>query len=304
MKNVLHLYYSGILKKLNTEVNILNELIPHALTKGLNNEESIKSVIKSLLPTKYSVGSGMVIDSFGNRSRQCDIIIFDSSTYSNLFNQTSNSLFPVETVLGCIEIKTFLDDSILDDVIENTRSLKKLKHYSDEIAYNQPDPEYPIRIKKSKTEAPYSYLFAFRTNSNSPVTWKKRFEKRNLKELPDSSILLDNSLYLYFKDIINRDSCGLNTTFYHLREFDVNEKGSETNFVTADKPNYEFWHAGTKYKSSSQKMEDAYPIGMPERAFLTFLIKLLIDIENRPKHITFDPTKYLKETYSSGLEIK
>ena len=122
---------------LRAEIDLLNQIIPHSSTKGTRNEEALKSIIENFLPKKYSVGSGIIIDSFGNASKQVDLVIYDSTIYPSLFSQTSTSIYPVETVLATIEVKTFLDESALGEIVENTKSIKKLKHYVDQITILQ-----------------------------------------------------------------------------------------------------------------------------------------------------------------------
>lgn len=304
MKDTFKIYYTGVLKRLKAEIDLLNDIIPHALTKGQNNEESLKNVIKNLIPSKYSIGSGIIIDSFGERSRQCDIIIYDNTTYPNLFNQSSNSIFPVETVIACIEIKTYIDDEILNDVTLNTESLRKLKHYVPEITLNQPDPQYPIAIKKFPTRPPLSFLVCFRSNSNNPDTWKKRFLAKNFSNLPDISFLIDNAAMYFFKDIAKtRDALNFMSIFFLLREFDINPSGGKKQFYYSDKPNHEFLINGNIYRSTSLMMDKEYPIPMPERAFLSFLIELIRQLDTYPRHITFDATKYLDDQFIDGTII-
>ena len=55
-KSMLHTYYSGILQRLRSEVELLNAIIPHNATKGMANEESLKMIIKAFIPQAYGVG--------------------------------------------------------------------------------------------------------------------------------------------------------------------------------------------------------------------------------------------------------
>lgn len=235
MKEILKTYYTGVLKRLKAEIDLLNEIVPHNLTKGQNNEESLKNIISNLIPKRYSIGSGIIIDSFGEKSRQCDIVIYDNGIYPNLFNQSSNSIFPVETVLACIEVKTYIDDSILDDVTNNTESIKKLRHYVPTISINRPNASAPIVLKNLNTIPPISYLIAFRSNSENPQTWKKRFLSKTHANLPDASLLIENSLAYFFNDISIKTSSNFLSTMFLLREIDINSSGTKTKNLSVNK---------------------------------------------------------------------
>jgi len=50
---------------------------PHAV--GGSRESTARSKLKSILPAGVGVGSGFVIDSYGNTSSQCDIILYEEN---------------------------------------------------------------------------------------------------------------------------------------------------------------------------------------------------------------------------------
>ena len=50
----------------------------HAVGRGRKNSARIK--LKNILPAGVGVGSGFVIDSYGNTSQQCDIIYMKSAS--------------------------------------------------------------------------------------------------------------------------------------------------------------------------------------------------------------------------------
>ena len=47
---------------------------PHAVGSGRENSARMK--LKNILPAGVGIGSGFVIDSYGNTSQQCDIMLF------------------------------------------------------------------------------------------------------------------------------------------------------------------------------------------------------------------------------------
>ncbi len=207
--SLLQTCYEGVLKRLKAEVELLNAIIPHSVTKGSQNEEALKNTIRNFIPKKYSIGQGIIIDSFGNASKQIDLIIYDSYIYPSLFSQASTSLYPVETVVAAIEVKTFLGQEQLKKTAENTKSIMALKHYVNSLTINQPNPDTPLLIKSYPTRPPLSFLFAFHQDSKEPSTWKKRFAELNEYEnFPEMSLLLEIACVFRFPDIAIKEAAG------------------------------------------------------------------------------------------------
>lgn len=44
---------------------------------GSAREHEVRNKLQSVLPTKVAVATGCVIDSFGNTSNQCDVILYE-----------------------------------------------------------------------------------------------------------------------------------------------------------------------------------------------------------------------------------
>jgi len=146
-------------------------LIEHSSTVGSAREFIIKKVLKSILPPIVHVGSGKVIDAFGNSSCQIDIIIYDSRF--PLFEvEKGIGLYPLEGVIAILEVKSTITKQSLRDALENTMSFINLKP-----GFEDPSP-WKERIKKhmstglTKEQAhrktgyefiPASYVFAFNT---------------------------------------------------------------------------------------------------------------------------------------------
>ena len=298
--NILHTYYSGVLRRLRSEVEVLNAIIPHNASKGAENEECLRNVVRSFIPQKFSVGSGIIIDSFGNRSRQVDLVIYDALAYPNLFGQLATSIFPVETVIATIEVKTYLDAAKLNDVFENSRSVRSLKHYTDKITLNQPSNEFPINIVEHPTRPPSTHLFAFRVDSLNFITWKERFLRYpDAGHITDTSLLLDIATVSSYLNPDDRQHSTLQFGFFPLRTEDAGIPGPPAAFLDHEKPDEQVLVNGSLYKSASFKKDGRHPILMPERAFLSFILRLNRMLDLWPKHHSFDPSKYLDQNYSA-----
>jgi hypothetical protein len=298
--NILHLYYSGVLRRLRSEVEVLNQLIPHNASKGAENEECLRNLIRNFIPRRFSVGSGIIIDSYGNRSRQVDLIIYDDHIYPNLFGQLSTSLFPVETVIATIEVKTYVDGPKLVEVFENSRSIRALKHYTDKVVVNQPSNEFPINIVEHPTRPPSTHLFAFRVDSLHFGTWKNRYlTYPDPSHIIDSSLLLDIATVSSYPNPDDRQQSTLQLGFFAMRTADAGIPGPAASFLDHEKPGEVVLINGSLYKSASFEKDGRYPVLMPERAFLSFILRLNRVLDLWPKHHSFDPARYLDPNYTA-----
>ena len=79
-----------------------------------------------MIPRRYGIGSGLLIDSTGNESQQTDIVVFDQAEEPALLAQTTQVLFPVENVHICIEVKTSVARKDIIDAGRKQESLMRL----------------------------------------------------------------------------------------------------------------------------------------------------------------------------------
>ncbi|HHV7345341.1 DUF6602 domain-containing protein [Enterobacter hormaechei] len=86
--------------------------LTHQGVKGSVLEILISQLFRPLLPSDIGVGTGQIIDSFSdNMSPQIDIIIYNKSILPPVLADGSLGLFPIESVLYTIEVKTTLTPS-------------------------------------------------------------------------------------------------------------------------------------------------------------------------------------------------
>jgi hypothetical protein len=124
---VVELYWSGVARRLQEEVDTFNKLIGHYGEQGRENEQSLVRLMERLLPRSLGVGTGLLIDANGTRSKQTDLIIYDTANQPAIMAQTTQMLYPVESVFLVIEVKTTLDAEELVDCGEKKASIARLK---------------------------------------------------------------------------------------------------------------------------------------------------------------------------------
>jgi len=76
-RRVVEQYWSGVATRLQAEVEVFNRLIGHAGEQGRQKEVALVSILERLLPRRVGLGSGLLIDSTGGRSKQSDAVLFD-----------------------------------------------------------------------------------------------------------------------------------------------------------------------------------------------------------------------------------
>lgn len=130
MKNQL---YSLLAAKQSTLAAFLGEsgAIPHPTGNGDNSEGSWKKFFKEILPGKYGVDKGYVIDYEGKVSEQIDLIIYDA-LYSPfvLVSNTGEKFIPAEAIYAIVEVKPNIDKANIEYANKKIQSVKELKRSS------------------------------------------------------------------------------------------------------------------------------------------------------------------------------
>lgn len=85
------------------------ERLSHNGEKGRIREILLSSLFRPLLPSDLGVGTGFVISATGQVSPQTDVILYDRSVLPPAMFDESVGLYPIESVLYTIEIKSKLD---------------------------------------------------------------------------------------------------------------------------------------------------------------------------------------------------
>jgi len=173
-------YFDAIQKILEIQRDILTGVLPHSGERGSNDEQRLISFIKQILPQRFGVGTGFIVNSTsqGLTSKQNDIIIADEYFNSPLHRELSAQVYPIETVYAIIEVKGTISKykkpnkkTDLDLLLENISIIRKLSEDKKYIEY-QPKPkdkEHSNQVVTKKREfsnnlPPRSYLFAYNSD--------------------------------------------------------------------------------------------------------------------------------------------
>jgi hypothetical protein len=109
---------------------------------GSARENPARKQLERLMPGFVEIGSGIVMDSFGGRSRQADIVLFerDCCPVYSINDTPKATYFPIEGVMAVGEVKSVVDKATLFDALDNVRSAKCLKRFSErtQVSENLP----------------------------------------------------------------------------------------------------------------------------------------------------------------------
>lgn len=113
----------------------------HKLTKGELRELFTSELLSNYLTSQFDTGTGIVVDADGNQSHQMDIIITDNRILPPIIKNSGLGVFPYESVLAVIEVKSSLTKKSIED------TEKKFKH-SDSFMNNNKKLKGEIIILK------------------------------------------------------------------------------------------------------------------------------------------------------------
>jgi hypothetical protein len=80
----------------------------HAGLKGQLREIVVRDLLRPLLPTDVGIGSGQVISAYEENSLQQDIVLYDRRVVPPVLFEQVSGVFPLESVLFTIEVKSCL----------------------------------------------------------------------------------------------------------------------------------------------------------------------------------------------------
>jgi hypothetical protein len=134
--SILETYWGGVASRLQAEADVFNSLSGHNGEVGRSNELSLANLVTRLLPSTIGVGTGVILDSKGARSHQTDLIAFNSGNQPQLLAQTEQVLFPIETALLAVEVKTTLTTAEVRDAGRKCGHLRKMHTPGDKVHFS------------------------------------------------------------------------------------------------------------------------------------------------------------------------
>lgn len=180
-------YTTDLVNNLVRKIKTLSGL-DHSLTKGEIREIFVSELLAHFLPEHLGIGTGIIINQASVQSSQTDIIIFDKRIFPSFLGKQTIGLYPVESVVGVIEVKSSCSKIGLDkcqkdfDYLANTIQNMKFQYRDkDKIRILKGFIAFNVKGFKSKefdklTIEQYSALNAICIeNKFSVLKYKKRW---------------------------------------------------------------------------------------------------------------------------------
>jgi hypothetical protein len=196
---------SALIRGLINESKALRTL-DQTTVKGRLKELFTSKVLSKFLTSQFGVGSGVIINQVGKISKQIDIIIYDTRILPPFIEEQNIGVYPVESVLAAIEVRSRVDKSTIQMYAKSVAELYGEVYDSDYSWYN----DYSKYL-------PFYCLVGF--------CEEKLFKTQNFNEI--WSWMADNAKPLFGVCVINQLSwlqvCGKNGAL-HL----VDDNNEET----------------------------------------------------------------------------
>jgi len=93
--------------------------------------------LNSFLTTQFDVGSGIILNENGQQSNQTDIIISDNRILPPFLREQGIGVYPAESVIATIEIKSRLERQDIIDAQSAAARLHNDVFNHQEILYNE-----------------------------------------------------------------------------------------------------------------------------------------------------------------------
>jgi hypothetical protein len=137
----------------NRAVNDANSIssLLHSGLKGQLRELFVRELLIPTMPREYVIGSGNILSAYDDISPQIDVIVCDRRVLPPILFQSDLGMFPIESVLVTIEIKSRLDAAELKRCHASAERVAKFKHA----------PSVENKPMLDAIEHVIPYLFAF-----------------------------------------------------------------------------------------------------------------------------------------------
>lgn len=168
--------------------------IGHSVEKGGFREFFLAQLIRPFIPPLFGVGSGVVVDAKGNESSQADVIIYDSRLLPPVFLAGGRGVYPIDSVLAVVEVKTKLRKAHYKQLLKAARCFSPRCESNPTglfIATKGRDPQTGERV--AKTTWPLYAVFAYEASA-----------KHQDEQQPFEGLTPDGPRYIKLICVLNR----------------------------------------------------------------------------------------------------
>ena len=205
--------------KMVGEFSAIRKALDHSVTMGNETEIAWRAFIGQILPTRYHVCDGFVVDARGLRSDQIDIIVFDRHYSPPLFQSGNVQYVPAEAVYAVFEVKQRIDKHTLRQASAKVSSVRRLQRTTAPIptADGMLEPKPPHRILGGVLALNYGQMVSVEKTIGGLMTKVDEHQRLDL-----GCAMRDGSFMVRYQDTgaamvrSSPDQSSLVTFFFHL----------------------------------------------------------------------------------------
>jgi len=180
-----HITYLDSLKLAAQATKGQLDLTTHRGEEGRHIEGIVRGVLEKLLPKRFSIGSGFVINFEGGISTQQDVVLFDNYNNAPLLYEGSAGLFTAESVYATIEVKKTLNARELKKTATKINGFRKVTRKKLTTTVQTTEQKRadgarifsPVTLLMATDVPPRSYLLAMDASWKKFSTFKDAVEK-------------------------------------------------------------------------------------------------------------------------------
>jgi hypothetical protein len=128
-------YTAWLASSLSNYEVLAKALVRHRAEKGRIVEGVVKSALRTILPGRFSIGTGFAITASGKSSSQLDLVIYDAHANAPIMLEGGIGLFPIECIYGFVEVKSVLDGDAIDACTKAINTIRNLASEKRYVAY-------------------------------------------------------------------------------------------------------------------------------------------------------------------------
>lgn len=170
------IFRNELIKEIQAAIRAYEDaaMLDHPGLRGRVREIVTEKLLKPILPPGIEIGTGKITDSKNNFSAETDLIIYSRLTLPPLIYGHSTGVFPVESCLYAIEVKSQLNATELKSSIDKFKRLRSLQYLESFYPLNFVNPIGPA------CSFVIPALFAFSTDlSESGKTEIERYREND-----------------------------------------------------------------------------------------------------------------------------
>ena len=115
-----------VAKRLKGEADIIAAIEKDELEDTAANDAFVRAVLEPFLPENFGVGSGRIVDAFGNQSEHIDIVVYNRD-FPRIGMVGANSAFLYESVLAVFSVRAKFIRKTFFDALNACASLAQLE---------------------------------------------------------------------------------------------------------------------------------------------------------------------------------